>query len=173
MTACLSLSPLATASKCTACKCLHSSADFPTLEPMRDEPAQPLAEFLTVLREKSGLTLRQVERASGDEVSNVYLSQLEHGVRTDPNPRILVALARVYGRPVEELFEAAGYVDAPAATDVDRAFDQVLADKKFQFGTRFKGELDQSSKQAIVELYERATGKTLLPRRSEEGHAEG
>jgi transcriptional regulator with XRE-family HTH domain len=122
----------------------------------------PLAQLLSDLRAQSGLSLRQVERETNDEVSNVYLSQLEHGVRTDPNPRILIALAKVYERPVSELFEAAGYIDAPQPTAVDRAFEQVVADKAFRFGTRFKGELDQASKQAIVELYEAATGKKLL-----------
>ena len=53
---------------------------------------------------------------------------------------------RVYGRPVAELFEAAGYVDAPGPTEIDRAFVQVLTDPKFRFGTRFKGPLDQASK---------------------------
>lgn len=96
-------------------------------------------------------------------MSNVYLSQLENGRRSDPNPRMLVALARVYGRPVRELFEAAGYVDAPQPSDIDVAFEQVVADRSFQFGTRFKGELDQASKRAIVELYQRATKKKLLP----------
>jgi HTH-type transcriptional regulator, competence development regulator len=121
-----------------------------------------LAKLLTDLRAGSGLSLRDVEKATGEEVSNVYLSQLENGRRADPNPRMLVALAHVYGRPVQELFEAAGYVDAPSPTEVDRAFDQVVADRKFKFGTRFKGELDQASKRAIVELYQEATGKKLL-----------
>jgi HTH-type transcriptional regulator, competence development regulator len=125
---------------------------------------KPLARLLKDLRARSGMSLRQVEKATNDEVSNVYLSQLEHGVRADPNPRILVALAKVYGRPVSEFFEAAGYLDAPPPTDVDRAFEQVVSDQAFKFGTRFRGELDQASKRAIVELYEAATGKKLLER---------
>ena len=96
-------------------------------------------------------------------MSNVYLSQLEHGIRSDPNPRILVALAQVYGVPVSELFQAAGYVDAPTQTEIDTAFDQVVADPEFQFGTRAKGTLDQASKKTIVRMYEHLTGKKLLP----------
>ncbi len=123
----------------------------------------PLAQLLADLRHRSGLSLRQVERASGDVVSNVYLSQLELGRRSDPNPRFLVALAHVYNVPVRRLFEAAGYVDSPSATAIDVAFEQVLADPEFQFGTRFKeSELDQPSKRTIVDLYQRATGKRLL-----------
>ena len=123
-----------------------------------------MAQLLTDLRQASGLSLREIEKATNGEVSNVYLSQLENGRRTDPNPRLLVALARVYQRPVQELFEAAGYVDAPSTSEVDRAYAQVLADKRFQFATRFKGELDEASKRAVIELYERATKKKLLGR---------
>ncbi len=126
----------------------------------------PLAQLLTDLRTQSGLTLREVEKATDEEVSNVYLSQLEHGRRTDPNPRVLVALARVCRRPALELFEAAGYLDTPSAEEIDVAFEQVRADPKFKFGTRFKGDLDHTSKRAIIELYEEATGKKLLSDRS-------
>lgn len=122
----------------------------------------PLARTLRELRAQQGLTLREVEERTGREVSNVYLSQLENGRRKDPGPRVLMALARVYQVPVTYLFEKAGYLETPAPSDVDIAFEQVLADPTFQFGTRFHGELDQESKRVIVELYERATGKKLL-----------
>jgi transcriptional regulator with XRE-family HTH domain len=95
-------------------------------------------------------------------VSNVYLSQLENGHRSDPHPRVLVALAKVYGIPWQMMMEKAGFVDSPAPTEIDVAFDQVLADPTFHFGTRFKGELDEEGKRLIIELYERATGKKLL-----------
>ncbi len=121
-----------------------------------------LAELLRDLRRRRGLSLREVERATEGVVSNVYLSQLETGRRSDPNPRVLVALAKAYGIPTRSLFERAGYIEAPAASAVDVAFDQVLADPHFQFGTRFKGELDQDSKRVIIQLYEEATGKRLL-----------
>ena len=122
-----------------------------------------LALLLTDLRAKLGLSLREVQEATNKEVSNVYLSQIEHGLRADPNPRILVALARVYGRPVQELFEAAGYVDAPSPTAIDTAFEQVVADPTFHFGTRAGKELDQASKKTIVQMYEKLTKKKLIP----------
>jgi hypothetical protein len=75
---------------------------------------------------------------------------------------MLVALARVYEVGVGELFEKAGYVDEPAPSDVDVAFQQVLADRTFKFGTRFKGELSQEAKRVMIALYERATDKKLL-----------
>jgi transcriptional regulator with XRE-family HTH domain len=119
--------------------------------------------FLRQLRAKSGLTLREVEEQTNNAISNAYLSQVEGNKRPPPKPAILVALARVYGVSTEDLFERAGYSDAPTATEIDVAYDQVLADKTFQFGTRNPGELNQDAKRMIVELYERATKKTLLP----------
>lgn len=99
---------------------------------------------------------------TNNEVSNVYLSQLETGTRTDPHPHTLMALAKAYDVPVETLYEKAGYVEAPASSDVDVAFRQVLADPNFKFGTRYKGEYDEKAKRVIIELYERATKKKLL-----------
>lgn len=123
---------------------------------------QSLGRYLLELREAKGLSLRDVEKATDGFVSNAYLSQLEQGKRREPGPRYLTALAKVYGVPVQRLFEKAGYTDEPPPSEVDVAFRQVLADPTFQFGTRFHGKLDESSKRVIIELYERATGKTLL-----------
>lgn len=124
---------------------------------------ETLGEYLSELRTNAGLSLRDVETKTLGAVSNVYLSQLETGRRTAPNPRILVALAKVYGVPMQVLFEKAGYLDSPQESEVDVAFEQLRADPSFQFGTRFSGELDEQSKRVIIQLYERATGKKLLP----------
>lgn len=121
----------------------------------------PLARYLRELR-GDRYSLRDVERLTNREVSNVYLSQLETGTRSDPHPHILMSLAKAYEVPVETLYEKAGYVDQPTKSDIDIAFGQVLADRQFRFGTRFKGTLDETSKRVIIELYERATGKKLL-----------
>ena len=122
---------------------------------------QTLAQLLRDLRGER-YSLRDVEGLTGGFVSNVYLSQLETGKRTDPSPRILVALAQAYEVSPGLLFERAGYVDPPAPSDVETAFRQVLADKSFKFGTRLKGVVTDETKRFIIELYERATGKSLL-----------
>lgn len=108
------------------------------------------------------MSLRDVERATDNEISNAYLSQLEQGKRVEPGPRYLTHLARVYDVPVELLFEKAGYTDAPEPSAIERAFQMVKADPKFKFGTRLKGNLDESSKRVIIELYEKLTKKKLL-----------
>ncbi len=121
-----------------------------------------LGPFLRALRSDLGLTLRHVEELSEGAISNVYLSQLETQRRFDPHPRILLALARVYGVSSEVLFEKAGYVERNRPSEVDAAFAQVLADPNYRFGTRFHGELDEESKRVIIELYEAATKKRVL-----------
>ena len=128
----------------------------------REHCVSPLAEILRDLRQRSGLTLREVEAATDRLVSNVYLSQMENDKRSRPNPQYLVALARVYGVPRSLLFEKAGYVDPPSPSVVDIAYRQVTADPTFHSGTRVQGELDDAAKRFIIELYERATGKKLL-----------
>lgn len=72
----------------------------------------PLGPYLRSLREARGLTLREVEQASG--VSNPYLSQLETAKISRPSPHILHKLASVYGVPYEFLMEKAGYIGPPS-----------------------------------------------------------
>lgn len=56
------------------------------------------------------MSLREVEEATGKEVSNAYLSQLETGKIAKPSPNILHSLASVYGVAYENLMERAGYI---------------------------------------------------------------
>lgn len=73
-----------------------------------DRPAQTLGEYLRNARDVRRLTLREVEEAT--EISNAYLSQIEHGKISRPNPNILYKLASVYAVPYETLMEKAGYL---------------------------------------------------------------
>lgn len=81
-----------------------------TQTPEDNPPAQALGAFLTNLRKVKGFTLREVEEATGKEVSNAYLSQLEHGRINKPSPNVLHSLAAVYGVAYETLMEKAGYI---------------------------------------------------------------
>jgi HTH-type transcriptional regulator, competence development regulator len=69
-----------------------------------------LGEYLTMLRLKTGMSLREVEERTEKEVSNAYLSQLEKGRVTKPSPSILHALSVVYEVPYEHLMQRAGYL---------------------------------------------------------------
>lgn len=73
-----------------------------------------LGQYLANERMIRGLTLRQVEEATGKEVSNAYLSQLEHDRITKPSPHILHKLAEVYAVRYEVLMEKAGYIKSTA-----------------------------------------------------------
>ena len=85
-----------------------------------DESDQTRSEFtgqpnvigvvLADLRKAKGLSLREVQDASGGAVSNAYLSQLERQKIKKPSPNVLHSLAEVYGVPYETLMEKAGYL---------------------------------------------------------------
>ena len=74
-----------------------------------------LGTLLADLRTAKGLSLREVELATGNAVSNAYLSQLENGRIQKPSPNVLHGLAEVYGVPYEALMEKAGYLLPPDA----------------------------------------------------------
>lgn len=129
-----------------------------------DRRDETIGQMLKRLR--GDTSLRGVQRLSG--ISNAYLSQIEKGIR-QPGPNVLRRLASLYGVGVQELFRKAGYMEregeepeADEATEVERAYQYVLADPVFRVGTRPRGPLSIESKRFIVELYERYSGKRLL-----------
>jgi len=69
-----------------------------------------LGVLLADLRRAKGLSLRDVEEATGKAVSNAYLSQLENGKIRKPSPNVLHSLSGVYAVPYETLMEKAGYL---------------------------------------------------------------
>ena len=69
-----------------------------------------LGALLGDLRAAKGLSLREVEEATGKTVSNPYLSQLENGKIQRPSPNVLHSLSGVYAVPYEALMEKAGYL---------------------------------------------------------------
>lgn len=79
---------------------------------IKSEGADPkiLGIYLASLRASKGFTLREVEEATGKEISNAYLSQLENGKITKPSPHILHTLSEVYAVAYEKLMEKAGYI---------------------------------------------------------------
>ena len=94
-------------------------------EPAAEETAggRELGLYLANIRSVKKLTLREVEEATGRDVSNAYLSQLKTGKITRPSPNVLHALAKVYGVPYETLMSKAGYISpvAPGTASVLRS----------------------------------------------------
>ena len=123
-----------------------------------------LATYLRTIRKQKGMSLKKVEKAAG--VSNAYLSQLERGLRNPPHPEILKRLAKVYEVPVTELLSAAGYLEEKQESrnqNVEQAFQHVITDPKYRYGTRLKGaQLSLEAKRFIVEMYEKMTKRKLL-----------
>jgi transcriptional regulator with XRE-family HTH domain len=122
--------------------------------------------YMRKLRKQRGLTLKQVEKAA--HVSNSFLSQVERGVRNPPKPDILNRLASTYSVPAQDLMEAAGYIKSKPGEmrereRVELAYQHVITDPTYSQGTRMRGQtLSFDAKKFIVELYEEATGRTIL-----------
>jgi transcriptional regulator with XRE-family HTH domain len=79
-----------------------------------------LGQYLAAIRTDRKLTLRQVEEATGREVSNAYLSQLENDKIKQPSPHILHVLADLYSVSYTGLMERAGYLKASEANATKR-----------------------------------------------------
>jgi HTH-type transcriptional regulator, competence development regulator len=86
---------------------------------------QKLGTFLAEARNKSGLTLRAVEKETG--ISNAYLSQLEHGKILVPAPQNLHKLSALYRVPYELLMELAGHPVPKSPETGARAMDSMAA----------------------------------------------
>jgi len=123
-------------------------------------------EYLRTLRLEKRYSLREVEELSG--VSNSYLGLIERGQRPIPGADILKKLAPVFDVPIRDMLAAAGYlaeedVSLSEEDEVEMAFRYVMNDPRYKSGTRIKGGLNTEVKRFIVEMYEKATGKKLLP----------
>ena len=123
-------------------------------------------EYLRTLRLEQKLSLREVERLTG--VSNSYLGLIERGRRPAPGIDILKKLAPVYNVPVRDLLRAAGYlrdetISLSEEDEVEMAFQYVMSDPRYKSGARIKGGFNTEVKRFVVEMYEKATGKKLLP----------
>lgn len=99
--------------------------DVPPMTEAVDGPqgaaANPtLGETLRRARTMLRMSLRAVEAATGNAVTNGYLSQIEKGAATRPSPNVLWHLAQVYGLDYGVLLTRAGHHlprDQVAATD--------------------------------------------------------
>jgi HTH-type transcriptional regulator, competence development regulator len=69
-----------------------------------------LGPFIKKARLDRKMSLRDVEEATGKDVSNAYLSQLESGKITKPSPHVLFALSSALSISYESLMERAGYI---------------------------------------------------------------
>lgn len=91
---------------------------MPDDKSMETQAKPELGPFLKKARQDMQMSLREVEDATGKEISNAYLSQLESGKVTKPSPHVLYALSTALGVAYETLMERAGYI-VPVASRGD------------------------------------------------------
>ena len=66
-----------------------------------------LAEYVKSERKKRGLTAVDLERNSGGEISDSYVSRIESGQVTNVSPEKLDALAKGLGVPADDIYRIA------------------------------------------------------------------
>lgn len=118
----------------------------------------PFGQFLKSLREQKGVSLVDVEKATG--ISNAYLSQLETGARRRlPPPERLRIIADYYNISVKELLEKAGYYEARDIKEtfeqrINKAFLHAINDPQFNTGQRINpNEISIDVKRFVLEMY--------------------
>lgn len=89
--------------------------------------ANEFGTYIKRLRNKRGMTIRQLELYSG--VSNSYLSQLENGKRGIPSPDIIKKLSTGLRVDYEELMIKAGYMEEhEGVTKRERIINKIAAE---------------------------------------------
>lgn len=65
---------------------------------------ETLADYVRRVRNEKDLTLHDIQRRSGNEITNSYVSRIENGYVTNVTPDKLQALAKGLGVPADDLF---------------------------------------------------------------------
>jgi transcriptional regulator with XRE-family HTH domain len=101
-----------------------------------------LPEVLREARRRSGMSLRDVERATG--IRNGHLSQIETGNIARPEVALLWDLASLYGLDFEELVRLAGHelAGGNALTVAFRALTDLSPEEQLE-AIRFMAKLKQ------------------------------
>ena len=115
-------------------------------------------DYLKFVREAKGLSLKEVEKATG--IPNAYLSQLETGARKKlPPPDRLRLLADFFNVSVKQFLEKAGYYEADEIKEtyeqsIEKGFLHAITDPRFRRGSHVKpSELTLDAKRFIYEIY--------------------
>jgi len=109
--------------------------------PLPDGSGMSLPEYLGAVRQSKGFTLREVQEATDNAVSNAYLSQLENGKIQKPSPNILHALAEVYGIEYTILMEKAGYITTASKSAAPARHGRLATLSKMDLTTEEEEEL--------------------------------
>lgn len=80
-----------------------------------------LGQHLAKLRKRARLSLRDVAKSSGGEISDSYLSQIENGWIRFPRPNILRRLARLYRASYHQMI----FIAYPGSSQTDEAGEEL------------------------------------------------
>lgn len=100
-----------------------------------------LGGHLASIRRNREMTLRQVEEATDNEVSNAYLSQLENNKIRKPSPNVLHRLSEIYGCSYEKLMELAGYLTSVGERNADQRHGRVATFAEYNLTQEEEEEL--------------------------------
>ena len=128
---------------------------------------ETFGNYLKRLRRENKLTLMQVRELT--DISIAYLSQVEQGNRPPPHPNFLKKLAPIYGVPLQEILERAGFLEEKPqifseAEEVEWAFQAILRDPTIgpfidKGRARF---MSLKAKIEFIKTYEKMTGRIFL-----------
>ena len=128
----------------------------------------PLGDFLRQVRNEHQLSLRDVQRLAkdnnvGPELSSGYLSLLERGEVKEPSPRILSALAQIYGIDYIDLMRRAKYIP-----------EDVRTNRSSQNRTVFRGaaQLDQEQRRRVQHMIDFELAESRRARRRQDADDE-
>lgn len=83
-----------------------------------------VGQMIKDLRDKHRYSQKDVASQAG--VSHAWLSKVENGVISDPDPKLLRAIARPLQVDPDELLTAAGYISRPSTID-EMSNDELFA----------------------------------------------
>lgn len=132
--------------------------------------------YIKSLRE--GAKLTQKEAASRAKLSAPYLAQLERGQRNPPSRAALTRLAETYSVTPQSLWDRAEYAEQVQTTDyspeaVEWAFLSATSHPDFSHGHRARqGPLTLDQKIWFIQMWEKSTGYSVLPRSGGEADKE-
>lgn len=123
---------------------------------MKREPFL-FGDYLKELRRRKGVSLKEVEKATG--VSNAYVSQLENGIRRRiPTAERLMALADYYNVSLFQLVQRYydGIVIGVTEEElIEKGFLRAISDPAFEHGMRLKNKYNLDFMRFVVEIYEK------------------
>lgn len=129
----------------------------PSKEP--ENKAESFSHYLDRIMRDEGLSSYDVERRSGNGVSQTQVSRLQRGENKNPTTKTLAAIAKGIGRPEEEVFAVArGLTKQPdikheRLLSIDSAYDKLPLEER--------GNIDN-----LLDIIEREVARLLAANRS-------